>query len=247
MIIMNERDYVENLLGSGVFSKRIGMDLNLLAKYYACMGGEKSEVLILLEEFMLTNYEGYNKVKWTPFLDKVLNSVYKYKNPLVEIEYVPITQKELDLISQETNRTKEKVLFTLLCLAKFQMLRTKGNSHGWVNNEDKEVFGLSNTTIKKKDQCLMIGDFYKRGLVELTKKVDDLSKKVTFMDWDGEIALKVYDMRDLGHTYAQYKGERFIRCEECGRLVKLKGNRTKYCTQCAKEINLRKTIENKKK
>ncbi|EES90334.1 conserved hypothetical protein [Clostridium phage D-1873] len=38
-----------------------------------------------------------------------------------------------------------------------------------------------------------------------------------------------------------------IQCEKCGKRIIVSNNRVKYCPKCAKEINIKKTIENRKK
>ncbi|EDS77106.1 conserved hypothetical protein [Clostridium botulinum C str. Eklund] len=38
-----------------------------------------------------------------------------------------------------------------------------------------------------------------------------------------------------------------IQCEKCGKRIKIINNRIKYCAKCAKEINIKKTANNRKK
>ncbi|MCD3232654.1 hypothetical protein [Clostridium botulinum] len=38
-----------------------------------------------------------------------------------------------------------------------------------------------------------------------------------------------------------------IQCEKCGKRIKVSNNRIKYCAKCAKEINIKKTANNRKK
>ena len=63
--------------------------------------------------------------------------------------------------------------------------------------------------------------------------------KVNFIDNDNEVVLKIKDFRELGYEYQNYIGDgNFIRCSECGRLVKKSGKSDKYCSLCAKEKRL---------
>lgn len=46
--------------------------------------------------------------------------------------------------------------------------------------------------------------------------------------------------------YLEYLGiGRYTRCEECGCIVEKKSNRQKYCTDCARIVNIRKTNSKK--
>ena len=57
---------------------------------------------------------------------------------------------------------------------------------------------------------------------------------MTFANDDSDKVLFVYDFRALGYEYLQYKGDSFIRCQECGLLIRnnKRGTR-KYCKNCA--------------
>lgn len=47
--------------------------------------------------------------------------------------------------------------------------------------------------------------------------------KVNFINNDSNVILKIKDFRELGYEYQNYIGDgKFIRCSECGRLVKEK-------------------------
>ena len=61
---------------------------------------------------------------------------------------------------------------------------------------------------------------------------------------NGSSVLDIDDFRELGYEYLNYlKKGRFIRCAECGRLIKKTNNKCLYCTKCAKE---KKNTQNKK-
>ena len=72
--------------------------------------------------------------------------------------------------------------------------------------------------------------------------------KVNFIDMDNEVVLKIKDFRELGYEYQNYIGDgNFIRCSECGRLVRKKGKRDKYCLKCKKEKQLEWDLSYKNK
>ena len=86
-----------------------------------------------------------------------------------------------------------------------------------------------------------MNDLENTGLISFSNKNDNLNMKVNFIDNDNEVVLKIKDFRELGYEYQNYIGDgNFIRCSECGRLVRKKTNNQIYCNNCAIEINLKK-------
>ncbi|MBR2505583.1 MAG: hypothetical protein IKB70_01380, partial [Bacilli bacterium] len=75
---------------------------------------------------------------------------------------------------------------------------------------------------------------WQMGLLEFSKRNDNLNCRVTFVDNEGDEELFVSDFRELGYEYQKYKGENFIRCAECGILTRGNKNGTKkYCKDCS--------------
>ena len=61
-----------------------------------------------------------------------------------------------------------------------------------------------------------------------------LNIQVLFVDEDSKKKFMVSDFRSLGNEYLYRIGENYIRCAECGKLIKNNkyGNK-KYCSTCA--------------
>lgn len=179
---------------------------------------------------MLLYYRNYNPVKWSETIERFVKQAAKY--PLVEIEYVPITQSELDCISELGSKRLERILFTMLCLSKFHDLKNPKNNH-WVNQEDKTIFTLASAPMSKHDQNVALHELYKGGYIGFSQKVDNLNSRVLIADDDSPIVLKVNDFRKLGYEYMAYKGDKYIRCRNCGKLVKQNKNGTRqFCDDC---------------
>ena len=157
-----------------------------------------------------------------------------------EIDYICITQSELDEISKLQNIKYEKLLFTMLCYAKLYNTISEINN-GWVNTDIREIYRIARVTVKyKNDKFLYLNDIEKTGLISFSSKNDNLNLKVNFIDMDGDPILEISDFRELGYEYLIYLGEGdFIRCQCCEKLVKKKSKKdfsTKYCKDCAKHI-----------
>lgn len=234
MIVLNEKKYAIECLENGFVGKKPFFTLSIIAKYYYhSLGYRKSKINNLLNEFMSKYYAGYHldKLSWQDTIKSIVKKVNKYS--LLEVDGVSITQSELRTISEIGNPIKERIMFTILCLAKFGLARNP-NSNGWVNTDSKEIFKMARVSCKALERELYIGDLFDRGLLELPMRNDNTSIRVTFIDTDSPEELFVSDFRELGYEYLKYKGENFIRCAECGILTRGNKNRTKrYCKDCA--------------
>jgi hypothetical protein len=240
-IILNEREYAENSISTGyINNNKPSETLSILAKYYYSEGRNQKEIYKLLEDFMIKNYKNFNPVKWSITINKQIKQVEKYH--LIEVNGVWITQNELDTILQIKNKILEKLAFTILCLAKLSN-RINPNNKDWVNREDKVIFKLARIACTIKKQSLYINDLKTLGLIEYSKKIDNVNTNVLFVDEDSERVLFINDFRELGYEYLFWKGEKFFRCGECGVLRRKNTNNQKYCKDCGEGINKLKSLD----
>lgn len=206
----------------------------MYARYlYHSQGLRKSGIIKELDRFMQENYPRYNSVDWFNSIEKYANNAAKY--PLCECSGVWITENELNTIENIHNKVLERLSFTLLCLAKFRNFRNVNNNN-WVNYTNGEIYKLAciNTTAFDKD--LKFNQLRELGLIEYAKKIDNLNIRVLFVDDNSKSKLFISDFRRLGYEWRLYKGEKYIRCTDCGILVKKTNNKKKYCSDCARVI-----------
>lgn len=233
MIILNEKMYAEDCL-RGVFNKdKPLLSISILARYYYhCMSYSKKKVIEALMAFLEKFYPQYryNKNYWIDNVEKVAGNAKKY--PLHEIDGVPITESELTTIEGIHNKALERLAFTALCIAKLNNLRNPRNN-GWINTEDREVFKLARISGTAMERRIRLGRLFRLGLLENSKRIDNLSYRVIFIDDDSPVKLYISDFRELGYEYMLYKGGNFLRCRECGILTYDNKNKTKvYCDNC---------------
>lgn len=183
---------------------------------------------------MKQNYDKYgdNAPYWNASIEKIATNAGRH--PLFEITGVWITKSELDKIQSINNKVLERLAFVFLCLAKFGNIKNPQNN-GWVSMDAKEIFALAHISCNVVDRNVKIGELRIRGLLELPKRNDNMSCRVTFIDCESDNVLEVSDFRELGYEYMKYRGENFIRCSECGVLIRGNKNGTRrYCSACAK-------------
>lgn len=202
----------------------------MYARYlYHEKGLRKTDIIKELNDFMDKHYPRYNPVDWDTSLKKYANKSGKY--PLCECRGVWITENELKTIEEIHDKVLERLAFTLLCLAKFRNFRNPKNNN-WVNYSNGEIYSIAciNATAFEKD--IKFSKLKELGLIEYAKKVNNLNIQILYIDDNSEKKLFIYDFRKLGYEWRLYKGEKYIRCSDCGILVKKTSNRKKYCKDC---------------
>lgn len=198
----------------------------------------------------------YSELEWITYIDRCLNKVKK-RAP-IELEYIPITQIELEAIHAVQDNPKERLLFTLLVLAKYNNLKSgRDHNNDWVNFDEKTIFKLARVACGTHDRDKMIYDLKESGFISNSKKITSLNLKVNFID-ESEPILKITDMRELGFQYQETLPNNLIRrCSHCGKPYKLKkkteraglcplckepdvkiidGQKIKVCQICGKEF-----------
>lgn len=233
MIILNEKEYAEECLKNKFISDKPFLTLSILAKYYYHhLNYRKKKIVELLTNFMESYYPRYDcsKSSWDDSIEKIVSRVNKYK--LFEIDGIWITKDELDTIQNIHNKVLERLAFTMLCLAKLNNLKNPKNQ-GWVNLDAKEIFSLARISCSVISRYEKFGILNQLNLLEFPKKNDNLSCRVTFINDNSEKVLFISDFRELGYEYLKFTGGNFIRCRECGVLIKNNKNGTKkYCPAC---------------
>ena len=229
-IILNERAAAVDALENRNLGSAPARTLMRVAKYYHSEGYKQGEIRQLLEQFMLRCYPDIRLGKW----DNVLEYCSKNagKKPLVEIDSVGITQNELDKIASVNGGMAQRVLFTLLCLAKLGNAISPKNNN-WVNREHKDIFSLANSrTINQKRRCDMLRWMWNNGLIDFSKIVDNINIRVMIVDDESPVVIRVGDFRNLGNQYRMYCGENYMQCECCGVVIKKNANNQRYCRDC---------------
>jgi len=239
--VFNEYEYAQKILKENIMTNKPSEILSILARYYRHKENKTSkEIYDLLDEYMHKNYPNYNSVKWSITLDNQVKYSKKYK--LVEINEVCITENEINLIKQVNSPRKERILFALLVFAKYNNQKSKTNNN-WTNRKFSEIFKLANVSMTQKQQCETIYELKERGLISLSKKVDNLNIQVNYIDENSNAVLKVKSFDNLGYEYMYYFNKKgFIRCERCNKLIKKITNNQKYCKECAKIVDNNKAL-----
>lgn len=176
----------------------------------------------------------YNPVKWKATILKHVKGAKKYN--MVQVNSVGITQQELDIISSVGERRLRKLLFTLICLAKFFNKRGN-NTNDWVSTEYKDIFRMAHIFVTQSVQTKMLSELYNLGMISFGNKITNLNIHLNVIDHENEPVWIIDDFRDLGNEYVfRTETSDLFRCESCGLVIKKNRNVHKYCPQCADKI-----------
>lgn len=232
---MNEFTFAEKLLNKDqLTNKDLGdkpsSTLNLLARYYRETISDDNEISILLSDFLHKCLKDkYKESKW---IDSIAYQVERSKKyTLKKVDCVNVTQSEMGIIQSVKSKSRQKVMFTLLVLAKYYNTVSDKNNN-WTNLEYKKIFKLANVNLSIQNQALLVNDLYNCGFVTLSKNVGKPNIGVTFIDDNSDVVLTITQLKDLGKEYLLYCGEDYIRCQKCGTIIKNYRNSNKYCKSC---------------
>lgn len=244
MILLNEKDYVEDCLNNNTLKGKPYFSLVLISRYlYQYKGYKKQRIEKELVNILETSYKDYhyNRLYWEDNIDKIAKKAGRRK--LFESDGVWITDKELTAISSLGDDILERLAFTLLCVAKLNNQKNPQNNN-WVNIPYKDIFKMARINCSVKERYVYLNKIYMNNMLQLPKKLDNLNCRVIYLDESGNNILHITDFRELGYEYMKYKGGNFVRCAECGRLMRdNKMHNKKYCSECAANLPKRaKTI-----
>lgn len=242
--VMRENEWAADMVRKCTLGKKPSETLKRVARYFMDeYHMDRSAARGRLELFLLQCDPAASPVRWREALDRSVKFASKY--PAINIESISVTAGEMKRIESLEGRQTQRLAFTLLCLAKYWNIVT-GKDSFWVNTKDCEIMEMANVKTSMKRQSQMYSVLSQAGMIDFSRKVDNTSVRVCFAE-DGETAMRITDLRNLGYQYLMYQGEPFFVCEGCGITTKQAdgGNRRRqrYCPECAAAMKMRQTIE----
>lgn len=240
-LILNEVEYAENIIAGSDLGKSPATALRYVARYLSQVRGcKRPEVRKKIEQLLIQREPFLPLLKWEPILDSIAKGADKY--PLIVLDGIDITEDEMRCIRSYGGAQRQKLSFTLLCAAKYwNAVRSTNNN--WANTPDKDIMKMANISPTIEKQCELYRSLRDDGLLQFSKRVDNLNVRVTFVMDNSPVVLHVTDTRNLGNQYSAYWGGPYFQCEHCGLTVRRTGNAQKYCKACAEEVHLAQTAQ----
>lgn len=237
MIIFDELEYVKEILRTGIQTKHINFEIQLIANYYREQGYEDKQIEEELHKFCKEYISNYNKVNFYKFIDE---KVIKSKKSSLKKSYpIDITKSELDLITSESNYKCKKLMFVYLVLAKYYMSNNHTEKY-YVGCNDNDIFKLCNMYVRSGEKIDLMHYLTKMQYITPTL---NMSSIVNYVNENSEIVFTLVPEIDMVYYFEKYLGGNIIYCENCGKLTKKNSNRQKYCNKCSREINIKNAID----
>jgi hypothetical protein len=241
-IVLNEYDWAENAIEQHELGRKPKETLRRVAGYYIENGDSQREARAKVENFLAESDPGANLIKWSNTLDKIVKSAKG--TTLLRLDEIKISKPEMSRIECVERIQAKRLAFTLLCIAKYNDIARPNNNH-WVNTPSSEIMRMANINTSVVRQDAMIKSLRDGGLIGFSNTYEKPNIQVLFIQ-DGEIALRVRDMRNLGYQYFKYYGRPYIECANCGITVKdpnpMSESKKKYCSSCAVELRTRQNV-----
>ncbi len=246
VLSLNEHEDAERYLEDKICDNNIFNKLRVIARYYLDNGYSKRDAESMVREYVAQCGESPSLNYWSDMIDSAMKRAVKTKAIL--IDNITVYQSELDKINALEGTQLKRLAFTLLCLAKYRDALSPNNNH-WINYQISEVMKLANIKTSIKNQCALYRKLMLGGYLVMPEKAASTSAQILLVDGEGDEALQVTDMRNLGFQYLKYCGEPYFECENCGLTVKIKnkdyyaGRPQKYCDRCAAIIIAKQKTE----
>lgn len=244
--IFDEEKYALDVLKKGFMSKKQGLELFILAKYYRFKCDKsKNECKQLLKEFCSSQISDYEHSELYRKVNSTIEQAYNKDAHLLDIKDIEFNQYEIDYVnSLNISPACKQVLFGLWCCNKLNIKAYQSDK--WVNityPELKKFCNLSNGNMFK-----IMNELYNNNLIFISDKcalcltfLDDYNNYIIDKDISLIESYYVYDFETCGLWWQKQNGnKKIIICAECGKLTVRSSNRQKYCKDCAKVRELEK-------
>lgn len=219
--------------------------IQLLIKYYYNVKHmNKEKIRKEIEIYMQNNYKGFNSTRWQKSLDNMVKRWANDKFNLININRIVITEAEFDKIQELKDINLEKLAFTLLVYAKTYNQINEYNNN-WIKSKKNEI--IKDAKIKsrnKKDRFKWFTKLYKENYISFAKKINNTSICVNYINNISPIKIEINKLDTFIGEYLKYKKGY---CQICGKKIMSKSPKTKYCSRCAKEMQLKWQRESMKK
>ena len=232
--VFNEYEYAINILHQGFISKKQGLELFILAKYYRFECGKtKNECKRLLVEFCESQIYNYKNSDVYIKVNTALSRAYKPNVSLLKIDNIEFNDNELLYIkSLSISPIAQKVLFCLWCCNRLNI--KAGQSDKWVLSTPTELKKICNLNISKKNFLGIIHELHQNNLIFVSDKwaicllfLDNLSVEPS------NNTHNITQFDSCGLWWEKYIGnKRVVECRNCGKLFVKKSKNTLCCSNC---------------
>ena len=264
MRILNEIEYAKELEQKGFIQKKYGFELKILAKYYYSQGIGGDELKTKLIAFCNKYIPKYNEIKYMKMINNACRYGEDYS--LFIVKPVRITPTEIEKIQKLNNLKVEKVAFVLLVLANInkqsyslyikdkinkiiKINNAKKKPQEWeilkksfphihkgyyVNNGINEIFKLAKVCLNKKEKNAIMKKLIDEEFISMTYSCKYKLDYVFHQEEENAVIINSFD--DFVLEYDYLIGDNIGHCAYCEKPFRIRSNKHKYCSKCAREV-----------
>lgn len=232
MLIFNEKEHAEYLLNGGKKNKQITFyELSLIAIYLRdIVGKSKDQVYSDLVLFCKENNADFNEVLGRRRLKAATNKSDRYK--IRSIKNKSVTVSEIETIKNMfTDYKRQKILFTMVVLAKYfhdkshhvQHKSTKYDDKYYVNQSLTRIFRIADVHASRKERHKILYDLEQSGLIHTTLKG---TFEILFIDENSPPSIIIDDFYRISEFAPCF-------CIECGKQYRRNSySKNQLCDKC---------------
>ena len=245
-VIINEQKVLDELLNNHKMIENTSNCINILIKHYWLQNHDidKLELLYtILEDIKKCDIPKFSVKKCEESIQGRIDNFYKelrkYGESSVKIKVIDrivITKAEIALIESYDDKKTQQVMFILLVYAKITN-KLNGNESYWLNQSITNIMKEAKVSNGQKKTDILY-NLKQTEAISNTIKVNGKGIKVNYAYEDSEEGLIIEDFDGVIYQWLKYKGERWKRCEECGKWFKQRSNSAKYCDKCRRVLQL---------
>ena len=159
-------------------------------------------------------------------------------------EKIVFYKEEIEEIAKISNKEQQKLVFIMCCLCKFRK-----NETFYLNSKNSiklsDVFALAKVKIPQKNQEMKLHELKKAGLISVDMR-PILRVHISCLKTSGNKQLEFAPNNEMIENLYTFESVAAYKCKCCGKMVKRTGQNSSYCKECARKVNIQKTIERRK-
>ena len=254
MEILNDRVLAEDILANGfAYRKCIFKQLQSVIRHLHYIGKDKEEILNtcarLLKEFDKDDIR-YGDIIEVDSDNSILDKLYddSLKHLYLEDKYVYFSNQEMSYIDELKSTRSQRMLFTVMCLLKFQK-DTHKKERNFISTSAADIMRLAGTiSTSSKERRQLWNEILTSGKAEIfvTQKGEDVCYRPLYQNRENEcFTIPVTNAVPFGEQWIMLMHKDMFQCTDCGQWFKRNGLRkTSRCKAC-NEIYRRNYIKEK--
>ena len=242
MEILNDRILAEDILANGfTYRKCVFKQLQSVIRYLTHGGKDKEEIITTCAD-VLREFDKDN-LRYADVIDidnnpSVLEGLYNdsLKHEYKDDKYVYFSNQEMNYIDELKSTRSQRMLFTVMCLLKFQRERMT-KERNFISTASADIMRMAGTTSASSiERRQLWNEILTTGKAEIfvTQKGEDVCYRPLYKNGENECyTIPVSNTVPFGEQWVMLTHKDMFQCVDCGKWFKRNGLRkTSRCKEC---------------